>query len=408
MVSDFMIGKFKSLFFLIVVGLFLPLTAASQRPADSPNSDRAKAIAFAEANRYLDAYPILEKIAPQLPNDVEVWTHYGISLATRSVTLSDPRERKAERKRAYVALVKAKELGTQHVMALSFLDQLPADGGDEDNFLSENPEVEKALREGEQYFGRGEYDKALAAYERAYKLDPKSYEAVPFMRDSIYAQEKYAQSEPWFAKAAEIDPNRELAYRFWGDALLAQEKVGPAATKFIEAFIADPYARYSWENINKITKKSGKQFDVRGIFPPGTDGFGGIKIDTTQLSEKDGTKLWLKYVETRNAWAKEIFRKENPGVPYRHSLKEEIAALSAVAGAAAPLIKNKSLTNPHHSIVNLLELRDNGMLEPYVLLLSADEEIAEDYATYRSQNRDRLRRFLTDNVFVFTDGGRPK
>lgn len=386
----------------IAAGLFIIQLAiafvSAQNSKDSIAAERAKAIAFVEANRYLDAFPILEKIAPSLPDDADVWTHFGIALATRSGTLNDPAQRKFERKRAYDALTKAKKLGTQNVMALHFLDQLPPDGGDDDNLSTLDPKVEQALREGEAFFGRGEYDKAFASYEKAHKLDPKNYEAVLFMGDSLYAANKYSESEPWFAKAAALDPNREMAFRFWGDALLFQDKVKEATAKFIEAFIADPYSRNAWENINKLTRKANKQFDVKGLFPPGTDDFGAITLDPSQLSEKDGTKFWLKYIETRDAWRKDASKRAN--AYYRRSLNEEVAALHAVADAASAAIKSRQLKDPHHSIKNLIELRDRNLTEPYVLFFLANEEIARDYEDYRAANRERLRQFLATMVFV--------
>lgn len=387
---------------LITLSLLVAFSSSAihaQAPTEGVAAERSKAMAFAEANRYLDAYPILEKIAPSLPNDVDVWTHYGIALAARSGTLSDPAKRKLERKRAYDALQKAKSLGTKNVMALSFLDQMPPDGGDDDNLSASHPEVEKYLREGEEFFGRGEYDKAFAAYEKAYKLDPKNYEAVLFMGDSFYAQNKYSQSETWFAKAAALDPNREQAYRFWGDALLAQDKVKEATEKFIDAFVADPYSRQAWENINKLTQKQNRQFNVAGIFPPGTNGFGPIRVDAVQLVEKDGSKLWLKYAEARDASRKAILKQ--PGASYRHTLKEETSALLAVADAASSAIKSGQLKSPHPSLVNLIEFRDKGVLEPYVLFFLADEDIADEYDAYREANRDKLRRYLVERVFVF-------
>lgn len=389
------------LLLFLFIGIVLSVGTSAQTPSGDIAAARAQAMAFVENNRYLDAYPLLDKIAASLPRDVAVWTYYGIAIAARSATLSDPKERKSERKRAYEALSKAKELGTENVMALNFLDQLEPDGGDEDNFGNLDPEVEKALREGEAFFGRGEYQKAFVSYERAYKRDPKNYEAVLFMGDCFYAQNKYAESEPWFAKAAALEPDRELAYRFWGDALLAQGKMPDATAKFIEAFIADPYSRYAWENINKLTEKYGRQFSVKGILPPGNKPFEEISIDTAKLSNQDGTDLWMKYTEVRNAWRAETYKKEFPGKPYRHTLKEEAAALRTVAAAASAAIKSNKLKDPHHSIANLVALHDKNLIEPYILILLADDGIAEDYIDYRKAGRESLRRFLTENVFIF-------
>jgi tetratricopeptide (TPR) repeat protein len=393
-----MFTKLSAVLLLLIAMTFSPAVRGQvQKP--SLETERAKAMTLIEANRYLDAFPILEKIAPQLPNDVDVWAHFGIALASRSGTLTDAVQRKFERKRAYDALSKAKALGTTHVMALSMLDQLPADGGDDDNLSALDPRVESALREGEGFFGRGEYDKAFAAYEKAYKIDPKNYEAMLFMADSLYAQKKYAESEPLFAKAAVISPDREMAYRFWGDALLAQNKTKEATEKFIDAFIADPYSRNSWDNINKLTQKAGKPFDVKGVFPPGTEDFGGIAIDATKLAESDGTALWRKYSETRDSW-KTIFKQQNPTEVYRRSLKEESAALRAVADAAKAAIKSGSLKNPHHSITNLIGLVESDLLEPYILVFLPDEGLAQDYEAFRRANRPKLRQFFVTRVFV--------
>jgi hypothetical protein len=50
------------------------------------------------------------------------------------------------------------------------------------------------------------------------------------------------------------------------------------------------------------------------------------------------------------------------------------------------------------SIANLLKLHREGLIEAYVLLAMADEGIARDYAEYRKNNRDKLRRYLNDYV----------
>jgi len=386
--------------FALVV-FFLCADAICQKSGTDVASDRARAMILVEENRYLDAYPLLDKVARSLPQDTAVWTHYGIAIAARSATLSDPAQRKAERKRAYEALSKARNLGTNNVMALHFLDQMSADGGDEDNFASENVEVEKALREGEALFGRGDYQKAFFAYERAYKLDPKNYEAVLFIGDTFYAQKKYAESEPWFAKAAAIDPDRELAYRFWGDALLYQGKLSEATSRFIDAFIAEPYSRYAWENINKLTEKYGKQFSVRVVVPPGSTAFEGIVVDAAKLSGEDGTDHWSKYDRERELWRTTKFKKEYPGIPYRRTLKEEAAALRIVAESGSMAVKRGDIKKPHHSIVNLLELHEKNLIESYVLLLLSNEDIAKNYSDYRKANRDKLRKFLAEHVFVF-------
>lgn len=379
----------------------LSLFALAQSKLADVGAERAKAMAMVSENRYLDAYPLLEKLSVLLPNDTDIITHFGIAIATRSVTLSDPAVRKAERKRAYEVLSKAEKLGTENVMALNLLDQLDPDGGDADNFTTQNQEAEAALREGEGFFGKGDYPKARAAYERAYKIDPKIYEAALFIGDTYYAEKRYAESEPWFAKAVAINKDRELAYRYWGDALMYQNKLKEATDKFIDAFVAEPYSRYTWDNINKLTRKQGKQFNVLTVTPPGNEPLGELIIRMELLSDTDGTKHWQKYTEMRDQWRKEIFKKTFPGEAYRDSLQEKTAAFKAVAISAAAAIKSGNLKNPHHSITNVVLLHEKGMIEPYILLLIPNDDIAGDYETYREKNRERLRQFLVEYFFVF-------
>ena len=388
------------MFGFLIATLIMSLQAYPQSGTGDIRSDREKAILLAEENRYLDAYPLLQSISSKLQQDKDVWTHYGIAIAIRSATLSDSKERKLERKRALEALMKARILGTKNVIALDLLDQLYPDGGTDDNFLDANPDVEKALREGESLFSRGDYANAFTYYEKAYHLNPKSYEAAVFAGDTFYSQKKYKEAEPWFERAVAVDPDREMALRFWGDALLAQNKIAEAQEKFIDAFIAEPYKRYAWENINKLTRAYGKYFDVKGIFPPGTENFGEISIDRSGLSASDGTELWLKFVESKEEWRANKFKKEFANMQYRESLKEMVESLRAVAAAASEAIKSGKLKKPHHSLQNLIEINNDGFLEAYILLLAASEGVSQDYDSYRSSNRTTLRRFLTQRVFV--------
>lgn len=38
------------------------------------------------------------------------------------------------------------------------------------------------------------------------------------------------------------------------------------------------------------------------------------------------------------------------------------------------------------------------MIEPYVLLNAADEDIAQDYPRYREKNREKLEKYLSEFV----------
>lgn len=385
--------------FLIKISLFTffflsfsPTGLAQNKPSDADlNAKRAEALRLVDENKYLEALPIFDKIASAFPKDAELWAHYGIAVMQNAITLNDPETRKKELIRGLVVLNKAKELGTKNVVALNILDQIPADSDFEDNLADENPEATKALREGEAFFGRGEYDKAFAAYEKAYKLNPKNYEAVLFMGDSLYAQKKYKESEAWFAKAVEIDPNREQAHRFWGDALLFQKKYKEALDKYAEAMIAEPFSRLTWNALNRWAEESGTNLTLLKIAPPGHDEMGDIKIDETTLKVENGTIHWKLYNDARRA---QIIAKA--GKNQRHTLADEAAAWRKVAEAARRDIKAGKIKYPDQSLVNLVKVDDAGLLEPYILLLRAQEDLSEDFFTYREKNRAKMKQFIIE------------
>ena len=376
-----------ALIFGVLSSLSVSVLAQSGQTQDKA-ALRAQAMEFTKQNRYLDAFPLLEKVAPLYPNDAEIWAHYGIAILVRSVTLNSNDERKTERIKGYNVLTKAKQLGTKNVVALNLLDQLSPDGGEDDNFRGD-PEFEKNLREGEALFGRGEYEKAFAAYERAYKIDPKSYEAALFLGDSLYAQKKYKESEKWFAKAVEIDPNREQAYRFWGDALMYQNKPSEARDKFVDALIAEPNSRMTWDRLRRWVEESGESILPLQIIPPGGTPAGDVKIDEKLLKADDGTTSWKFYNETRKA---QIIAKGSG----RRTLAEEVAAYRKVAEAFRNDLKAGKIKYPDRSLTNLVKLDDEGIIEPYIFMVRFDEDIIADYDAYRVKNRDKLRKFIVE------------
>src|SRR4051812_11200370 len=91
--------------------------------------------------------------------------------------------------------------------------------------FSKNAEADALMKEGETYFAAKEWDKALSAYEKAFKLDEKIYEAPLFIGDVYFQKKEMDKAGEWYAKAISIDPNRETAYRYWSDAYLRVGKM---------------------------------------------------------------------------------------------------------------------------------------------------------------------------------------
>lgn len=377
--------KYLVINFLLLVSLHLALSGPGFGQRESVANQKDLAMELIGQNRYIDALPILEKIILSYPDDAELWAQFGMAIIVRSTTFTDVEARKEEQSRGIKALTKAKQLGTLNVRALDLLDQFEdADG--EDNFTDENPEVEKALREGEAFFGSGEYESAFASYEKAYKLNPESYEAVLFMGDSRYSQKRYVESEIWFAKAAAINPDRETAHRFWGDALMNQRKYAEARDKFIEALIADPYSRMPWETLRTWGESAEIDFLPYEIIPPGGNIGGVFAINEKLLKTEDGTILWNIY--------KSLVSSKNIV-----TFAEEISALRKLSDSMRSELKAGKIKYPDPGLVNLIRIDDEGFLEAYVLLMRPRENFGDDYSNYREKNRQNIRNLIIKHFF---------
>lgn len=379
--------------FLTIFVLSLANFAFAQNPQD--DLELKKANEFIKQNRHIDALPLLENVAPRYPNDAELQANYGIAILVNSVTIKDADTRKKEVARAGEILRKAKRLGTENVLALHYLDSI--ENGEEVGvgFNASSKEVEDAIREGEGFFGRGDYDKAFLAYERAYKLDPKSSDAALFAGDCFYAQKRFAESEAWFAKAVAINPNREQAYRFWADALVNQGKTKDALPKFADAFIAEPNSRLVLNAYLEAVKNYGSRRSSPFIVIPSKEGESEIVINPALLKEDDGTIHWNSFTETRKRQI-ENFNKVANGRVYISTLKEDVEALKSVTAAVRNNLKNDNTLKLSKSLENLIKLDQLEMLDIYTMFFIQGSDNSPEYESFREANRDRMRNFLVD------------
>jgi tetratricopeptide (TPR) repeat protein len=270
-----------------------------------------------------------------------------------------------------------------HLVAVMMFGSFTAFASPEDNLTdgkySKNQEAENLMKEGESYFSQGEFEAALAAYQNALKLDPKIYEAALFSGDVYVSTGSYDDAEIWYQKAIAINPNRETAYRSSAMPLMQQERFDLARDRYIEAYIVEPYSRFPVDALIHWA-----QITNTGVLHPTIDvprinfdekGNAKSALDTNPISE-DGSRAWLAYAATREAWRKDKFAKTFPKQKtYRRSLQEEAEALRGVIKA----FKEKKAKNPNEQLSLLSRLNDEGFLESYILLALPDEEIAQDY-----------------------------
>ena len=394
---------------LIVVALLFSSSYTTLR-AQEPDPERTRAFQLYEEGKYTEALPVFEKLAAKYPEDGHVLKTYGFLIIGRTAYDNDAAARKEARRRGRELLVKAHQLGAEDSLLRSMLEAIPPDGGD-DAKLSSKKEAEDAMREGEAAFAKKDYAKAIEMYQVALLFDPKLYEAALFTGDCYYSTAEQKKAGEWFARAATINPDREAAYRYWGDSLMKQGRITEAGDKFVEAYLAEPYSRLSrsaflnWGervniNINHpevdiptdVTSQSSNQIT--------------INVDPNSLKKDDKSgagAAWLTYGFVRVSWSKSEFAKQYPEEKkYRHSLKEEAAALrSALKSYQGQQAKAPQTTDP--SLQLLAKLEKEGLLESFILLALPDEGIAQDYAGYRREHLEDLRRYVKQ--YVLTGGG---
>ncbi|HEX2272181.1 MAG TPA: tetratricopeptide repeat protein [Pyrinomonadaceae bacterium] len=397
----------------IRASLLLTLLLFAFAPAISAQTDPERQRAFDLYNdgKYVEALPLFEKLAARYPSDAEIMETYGLVVVGQNAYLKDPAARKEARKRAREILLQAQKLGANSALLKTVLGSVPPDGGG-DRIFSTSKEVEEAMREGEHAFSKGDMPKALEMYHRALLLDPALYEAALFIGDVYFATAEQKKASEWFARAAGINPDRETAYRYWGDSLMKQGRSTEAGEKFIEAYIAEPYNRLAhgafvnWAQKLNVTLSHPDVEIPTNVTPKGENNNLTITLDPNALKKDASSAAWMIYGFTRASWAQSEFAKNYPEEKkYRHSLKEETAALRAAIRA----LDEKKIKDPKsldQSLLMLKRLDKEGLLEAFILLALPDEGIAKDFAAYRQTNVENLRRYV--KLYVLNGGVPPQ
>lgn len=404
----FMRRQTLTLLLTVIFLLVCPLCTVIR--AQEPDPERTRAFQLYEEGKYSEALPAFEKLAAKHPEDRDVIKTYGFLVIGQTAYMKDADARKDARRRGREVLLKAQQLGADDALLRSMLEAVPADGGD-DAKLSAKKEAEDAMREGEAAFAKKDFAKAIEMYQLALLFDPKLYEAALFTGDCYYASAEQKKAGEWFGRAAAINPDRESAYRYWGDSLMKQGRVTEAGDKFVEAYLAEPYSRMSrsaflnWgERVN--ININHPQVDIPTNVSSQNAGQITINVDPNSLKKDDKSgagAAWLIYGFVRVGWSKNEFAKQYPDEKkYRHSLKEEAAALrGALKSYQGQQAKNPQSADP--SLQLLAKLDKEGLLESFILLALPDEGIAQDYPEYRRTHLEDLRRYVKQ--YVLTGGG---
>ncbi|HJP91201.1 MAG TPA: tetratricopeptide repeat protein [Pyrinomonadaceae bacterium] len=393
---------------LLATFLFASLLLSSVAFAQQDDEERRRAFQLFKEAKYTEALPAFEKLAATHPNDAAVIETYGLLVLGQAAFLKDPAARKQARVRGREILLQAEKLGADSPLLKTMLASVPPDGGEGSNF-STKKEAEEAMREGEAAFSNGDYDKAIDLYQKALLVDPALYEAPLFIGDVYFKKADQQKAGEWYGRAVAINPDRETAYRYWGDALMRQGRVTEAGEKFVESFIAEPYNRLAragfvnWGQRVNIPLAHPK-VELPASVTRKQEGGATITLDPNVLKKDDKSgsgAAWMMYGIIRASWSQSEFAKNYPNEKtYRHSLKEEAAALR---GALKAVENQKDQSSIDPSLQILRKLDKEGLLEAFILLAMPDEGIANDFAEYRKTNIENLRRYVKQ--YVLTGGG---
>jgi tetratricopeptide (TPR) repeat protein len=383
---------------LLAVSLLLfassPLIAQTNAvTSDQANRQRALAL-FSEGKR-LEALPLLENAATKEPKDAEVLVALAASLVEHAATLNDPDAAAKERFRARDLVQKGWELGNTSPLAENLrqlLGELPASGAIK---FSDNAAVERAMDAGEAAFARRDFDEALKDYAMALEIEPTNYAADLFTGNTYDKKNDFNKAGEWYERAMRLDPNLETAYRYYADMLAKQGDMEKSRSMLIQAAVAEPYNKIVWREIRAWAIINHTAFTLVYVpipLPPEADPAGAGQ-------SQDISSAWRAYYAVKSDWKKGgRFQKQFPQeAEYRHSLREESEALAAAAKVLENLKEDKKsvekvATDPVAGL--LLNLSGAGLIDPYVLFSLGDDEIAKDYKTYRTKNRDKLEAYM--------------
>jgi tetratricopeptide (TPR) repeat protein len=355
------------------------------------------ALALRNAKRYTEATPLYETWLAAHPKDAEATFDFGYTLYLQAGAETRPDVAKALRLRARQLALKARKLGSQGILTIAYDAAIDAEGKDLRKYHTDAA-IEQRMHDGEAAFARGDFAAAIAAYQAALALDPKLYTAALFIGDTCFNQHDFAHADEWFAKAVVLDPDRETAHRYWADSLMKQGRADEARAHYCEAVVAEPYNRTTREMLARYARVRSIEFHQPAIkrFNAGAR-LDGKKV--TLLVDKDPDAITLVYALARAAWLTEERPKQFPqGGPDRHCLAEETYALrNAITMAREVMGKDPALDAAWKPTLDELAGLDRaGLLEAYVLLDAADDGLAQDYATYRREHRDLLRRYIDE------------
>jgi tetratricopeptide (TPR) repeat protein len=377
-----------------------PVAPASERYTTNEDyaTERLAAVKLHQMKEMLKALPLLEDLYAKNQHDVLVLEYLTTALLARSATQTDPSLATKDTVRAKAMIDRARALGDQSQLAENLSESLKNVTEKSTLSFSSKADVEAAMKAGEAAFAKNDFDEAIKDYKHAVELDPSNYFATLFVGDAYFSKKDFVPAGEWYTKAQVLDPDIETAFRYHADMLAKQGDYAGARKLCFEAIVASPYESKTWRQLvewGKLAHVTPQRVHIEtgGSVTP-TDKGANITLDASQ--PVDVSAVWFAYNGTRALW-RDKFKQAYPNeTQYRHSLAEEVDALTTAATVAEQTAgrKGSQAIAKDPNIQLLLKIYHAKLLEPYVLLNGADQGIAQDYVAYRAANRPKLIEYL--------------
>jgi len=125
--------------------------AVYAQSGDSVDTMKGQVRALIKDDKYLEALPLLEKIAVAEPDDAQTRFYLGFALIYQSKITKDSAQRKALLVRARNSFIKAKELGNKEPLVDAMISNIPPDGS-EGKAFSDNKQADELMNDAEAFF----------------------------------------------------------------------------------------------------------------------------------------------------------------------------------------------------------------------------------------------------------------
>ena len=133
-----------------------------------------------------------------------------------------------------------------------------------------SPRTDDSINRGTAYAVKGEYDRAIQAFDQALHLDPNSAAAFVGRGDAYAKQGEYDRAIRNYYQALQINPNLALAYVGRGSAYLDKGQFDHAIQAFDEASrrldLNNVRAYYKQADLARVYYKRSNAYERKGEY----------------------------------------------------------------------------------------------------------------------------------------------